>query len=122
MWFCARMLAGTATGPARSSGKYCGAAAPACRSTRFRQRSGSCRRLSYQPAERWCGRMRNIVVTGGSRGLGLGVARQLAAGGDRVIVLARKPNDELTAAIEDAKAAGQGKIQFVPFDLADIEA
>jgi len=33
--------------------------------------------------------MRNVIVTGGSRGLGLGLARRLAAAGYRVIALAR---------------------------------
>ena len=73
--------------------------------------------------------MRNVVVTGGSRGLGLGIARKLAAAGYRVIAIARKPNSELTAAIEQAGLADSGSQQssrsgpfhFVPFDLAEIE-
>ena len=43
--------------------------------------------------------MRNVIVTGGSRGLGLGIARRLATEGYRAIVIARKTNAELTAAI-----------------------
>jgi 3-oxoacyl-[acyl-carrier protein] reductase len=66
--------------------------------------------------------MRNIIVTGGSRGLGLGIARQLAAAGYRVIAVARKSNKQLTTAIEDAARAGEGELHFVAFDLSDIKA
>ena len=66
--------------------------------------------------------MRNIVVTGGSRGLGLGIARQLAAVGYRVIAVARKSNQQLASAIEEAGRAGPGKLHFVAFDLSDIKA
>jgi 3-oxoacyl-[acyl-carrier protein] reductase len=65
--------------------------------------------------------MRAIVVTGGSRGIGLGIARALAGGGDRVIVLARRESAELAAAMGEAEAAG-GAIHFVPCDLGDIAA
>ncbi|MEA2948266.1 MAG: 3-oxoacyl-[acyl-carrier protein] reductase [Alphaproteobacteria bacterium] len=66
--------------------------------------------------------MRNIVVTGGSRGLGLGIARQLAAAGYRVITVARKSNKQLASAIEDAERAELGELHFVAFDLSDIKA
>lgn len=66
--------------------------------------------------------MRTIVVTGGSRGLGLGIARQLAAGGYRVVAIARKTNKHLEAAIEEARRAEQGELHFVAFDLSDIKA
>jgi len=66
--------------------------------------------------------LRNIVVTGGSRGLGLGIARQLAAAGYRVIAVARRSNKQLTAAIEEATRAGTGELHFVAFDLSDIKA
>src|SRR6516164_5505575 len=66
--------------------------------------------------------LRNIVVTGGSRGLGLGIARQLTAAGYRVIAVARKSNKNLTAAIEEAQRAGEGELHFVAFDLSDIKA
>ena len=62
--------------------------------------------------------MRNIVVTGGSRGLGLGITRQLAGDGFHAIAVARKQSSELTAAIGDSKP---GSIDFVPFDLAEID-
>jgi 3-oxoacyl-[acyl-carrier protein] reductase len=64
---------------------------------------------------------RNIVVTGGSRGLGLGIATKLAAAGYCVIAVARKTNDKLQAAIEAAERAEAGAIHFMPFDLGEIE-
>jgi 3-oxoacyl-[acyl-carrier protein] reductase len=65
--------------------------------------------------------MRNVIVTGGSRGLGLGIGRQLSASGYRVIALARKETDALTSAIEESERANPGSFHFFPFDLANIE-
>ena len=65
--------------------------------------------------------MRNVVVTGGSRGLGLGIARKLAAEGYHVTAVARKPTDLLTAAMREAEAVNPGSFHFVPFDLAKTE-
>jgi 3-oxoacyl-[acyl-carrier protein] reductase len=65
--------------------------------------------------------MRNVVVTGGSRGLGLGIARRLAAAGYSVIGVARQKSDQLASAIEEAGRTGRGALHFVPFDLAEIE-
>src|SRR5881296_125352 len=64
--------------------------------------------------------MRNVVVTGGSRGLGLGIARRLAAAGYRAIAIARKETNQLTLAMEEAERARAGSFRFVPFDLAEI--
>ncbi|HEX4556955.1 MAG TPA: SDR family NAD(P)-dependent oxidoreductase [Xanthobacteraceae bacterium] len=65
--------------------------------------------------------MRNVLVTGASRGLGLGIARRLAATGYSVIGVARQKSDQLTSAIAEAGRAGHGALHFVPFDLAEIE-
>src|SRR5215471_5465458 len=65
--------------------------------------------------------MRNVIVTGGSRGLGLGIARKLTEAGYRAIAIARKQNSELTAAMQDAHAITPGSFQFHSFDLAEIE-
>lgn len=65
--------------------------------------------------------MRNVIVTGGSRGLGLAIARKLTGAGYRAIVIARKQNSELTAAMQEAELANPGSLHFVPFDLAEIE-
>src|ERR1700674_1957473 len=66
--------------------------------------------------------MHNVIVTGGSRGLGLGIARRLSGAGYRVIAVARKQNSELTAAMQEAELANPGSFHFVPFDLAEIES
>jgi 3-oxoacyl-[acyl-carrier protein] reductase len=65
--------------------------------------------------------MRNVVVTGGSRGLGLGIVRKLAAAGYSAVAVARQKSDQLTSAIEEAGRAKRGAVHFVPFDLAEID-
>ena len=62
--------------------------------------------------------MRNVVVTGASRGLGLAIAATLCEAGYRVIAIARSPSDELEAAAHGR--GGAGAIHFVPRDLADL--
>ena len=47
--------------------------------------------------------MRNVIVTGGEPGLGLGIARKLVETGFQVIAVARKENDELAAAMRDVE-------------------
>jgi 3-oxoacyl-[acyl-carrier protein] reductase len=64
--------------------------------------------------------MRNVLVTGGSRGLGLAIASQLAGAGYRVIAVARKSSDELSAASHAAADAGIGAIEYRALDLSDI--
>jgi 3-oxoacyl-[acyl-carrier protein] reductase len=63
--------------------------------------------------------MRNIIVTGASRGLGLAIASALANGGDRVIAVARSATAGLTAATAAVAHSGGGAIEFRPFDLTD---
>jgi 3-oxoacyl-[acyl-carrier protein] reductase len=64
--------------------------------------------------------MHNVIVTGGSRGLGLGTAVRLIRTGYRVIAIARNPNRKLTEAMQEAEAAHPESFQFVRFDLTDI--
>jgi 3-oxoacyl-[acyl-carrier protein] reductase len=66
--------------------------------------------------------MRNVIITGGSRGLGLGIARKLFESGFRAIVIARKESEGLAAAKLEAEQTRPGSLHFVPFDLADIDA
>jgi 3-oxoacyl-[acyl-carrier protein] reductase len=62
--------------------------------------------------------MLNVVVTGGSRGLGLAIARRLASAGYRAVAIARRESAALTAAMRDQSAEA---LQFRRFDLGDLE-
>jgi len=66
--------------------------------------------------------MRSVLVTGGSRGLGLAIAQKLAGTGYSVIAVARKNSKELTAAMAERERAGPGAIHFRAFDLGEIDA
>ena len=66
--------------------------------------------------------MRNVIVTGGSRGLGLEISRRLSGAGYRAIAVARKMNDELGSVIDQAEHCRSGSLSFVPFDLGHVEA
>jgi 3-oxoacyl-[acyl-carrier protein] reductase len=65
--------------------------------------------------------MRNVIVTGGSRGLGLGIAKRLTGAGYRAIAVARKETPQLTSAMEEADRDNPGSLHFVPFDLSEID-
>ena len=65
--------------------------------------------------------MHNVVVTGGSRGLGLCIAEALALSGFQVIAIARREGEQLPAARDRVAAAGRGALHFQAYDLADIE-
>jgi 3-oxoacyl-[acyl-carrier protein] reductase len=65
--------------------------------------------------------MPRVMVTGASRGLGLGIARRLAANNYCVIAVARKNSEEITAASAETERTGKGAIHFVPFDLGKID-
>ena len=65
--------------------------------------------------------MHNVVVTGGSRGLGLGIVRKLASTGYRVIAVARSESRELSEARAEIETSHPGAIVFCPFDLAETE-
>ena len=64
--------------------------------------------------------MRNVIVTGGSRGLGLAMSRALASSGYRVIAVARSSNSELTAAARQAAGDARGAIEFRACNLSDL--
>lgn len=65
--------------------------------------------------------MRNVIITGGSRGLGLGIARRLAASGYRALAIARSENEQLKSAMADAEARTSGSFHFVAFDLCNVD-
>jgi 3-oxoacyl-[acyl-carrier protein] reductase len=63
--------------------------------------------------------MRNVLVTGGSRGIGLAVANRLASSGDyNVVAIARSESNGLARVISDA---GPDRLHFRAFDLAQID-
>jgi 3-oxoacyl-[acyl-carrier protein] reductase len=66
--------------------------------------------------------LRNVIVTGASRGLGLQIATALAASGYRVLAIARSETEPLRAVIAAAAQAGRGAVQFHPFDLFETQA
>lgn len=66
--------------------------------------------------------MRNVIVTGGSRGLGLAIVRRLAEGGHKVLAVARKISDPLEEAIGQAERSGRGAIRFLALDLENVDA
>lgn len=61
-----------------------------------------------------------VIVTGGSRGLGLGIVRRLIADGYDAIAVARRMNDELACTLETAERTRPGSLRFMPFDLSDV--
>jgi 3-oxoacyl-[acyl-carrier protein] reductase len=66
--------------------------------------------------------VRNVIVTGGSRGLGLAMCVALAEAGYRVIAIARKLSPELTASADHAARSARGAIEFRACDLSNLEA
>jgi 3-oxoacyl-[acyl-carrier protein] reductase len=64
--------------------------------------------------------MRNVIVSGGSRGLGLAMAGTLAAAGYRVMAVSRSATEELEKASR-AAAAGPGAIEFRACDLSQLD-
>jgi 3-oxoacyl-[acyl-carrier protein] reductase len=66
--------------------------------------------------------MRNVVVTGGSRGLGLAIVRKLAFSGYRAIAIARSRSDQLSCAMAESKCSGRDGVAFVACDLGNIHA
>jgi 3-oxoacyl-[acyl-carrier protein] reductase len=65
--------------------------------------------------------MHNVVVTGGSRGIGLAISKRLAMAGYNVIAVARRESDELRDAIQRAIEQGAGGLHFKACDLSDID-
>ena len=65
--------------------------------------------------------MHNVLVTGGSRGIGLAIAQRLASSGYNVIAVARRESDDLRKAIGAATGQDSGRIHFRTFDLSEID-
>jgi len=65
--------------------------------------------------------MRRVLVTGGSRGLGLAIVRRLVCEGYAAVAIARSMNDQLASTIEHAERTRPGSLHFEPFDLGDVQ-
>jgi 3-oxoacyl-[acyl-carrier protein] reductase len=61
----------------------------------------------------------NVIVTGGSRGLGLAIATTLAAANYNVIAIARKETEALREAAATAEREQRGAVNFRAFDLGN---
>jgi 3-oxoacyl-[acyl-carrier protein] reductase len=66
--------------------------------------------------------MRNVIVTGGSRGLGLAISVALVAAGYQVLAIARAQTPELLAAIGSAEKSAAGRLHFRACDLSRTTA
>ena len=68
---------------------------------------------------------KTVIVTGGSRGLGLGIAIKLVSAGYQVVTIARHESEHLKCAMRRGNPGPAGSLLFRPFDLertADIPA
>lgn len=61
--------------------------------------------------------MKNVVITGATRGLGLAIVSRLLMEDYRLICVGRKPSPEFTTLCDQAP----DKIAFRPYDLSDLD-
>jgi 3-oxoacyl-[acyl-carrier protein] reductase len=66
------------------------------------------------------GEPRHVIVTGGSRGLGMGIVRAYLDAGEQVVTCARSATPEVEALAADPACAD--RFLFVPLDLKDRAA
>jgi len=66
--------------------------------------------------------MQTVIVTGGSRGLGLGIARKLVAAGYQVVAIARHESDQLACAMRQKEPGQKSSLIFKAFDLEDASS
>src|SRR5436309_6061646 len=102
-----------------SSARSCTSATRVWRRTRSLRSSASSLRSRSPLAGSWPV-MLKVIVTGGSRGLGLGIVRRLICEGYCAIAVARKMNEQLASTIEEVDRSRTGSLHFVPFDLAAV--
>jgi len=62
---------------------------------------------------------KTIIVTGGSRGLGLGIGAKLASAGYQVVAIARHESEPLKYAMRERNSCPRGSLLFRAFDLGD---
>ena len=64
--------------------------------------------------------MDSVIVTGGSRGIGLAIADRLARDGFRVVAVARGDSEARAASAARLAQQGLGSLEFRPLDLNDV--
>lgn len=64
---------------------------------------------------------RVALITGGSRGIGLGIARALAAEGLDVVICGRRPPEEVGDALDAIQKAGDGRVFYLAADISVAE-
>ena len=65
---------------------------------------------------------KTVIVTGGSRGLGLGIATRLVSAGYQVVAIARHESEQLKCAMHRKNREQESSLVFRPFDLEDTSA
>ncbi|MEO1528341.1 MAG: SDR family oxidoreductase [Planctomycetota bacterium] len=60
--------------------------------------------------------MKSVLITGGTRGLGLALTREVAGAGYHAIAAARRPSDELNSLADEDLP---GRVSFAELDLAE---
>ncbi len=63
---------------------------------------------------------RVVIVTGGSRGIGLGIARELIRDGCDVVINGRRPPEDVADTVADLKSGG-GEVLYVAADVGSAE-
>ena len=61
--------------------------------------------------------MQTVIVTGGSRGLGLGIARKLVTAGYQIVAIARRESEQLACAMRPKEPGQKTSLYFKAFDL-----
>jgi 3-oxoacyl-[acyl-carrier protein] reductase len=59
------------------------------------------------------------LVTGGTRGIGLGIARALASDGWNLALCGVRPREEVRAIVEELRAS-RGEVEYWPADIANL--
>jgi len=65
---------------------------------------------------------KTVIVTGGSRGLGLGIACKLVTAGYQVIAIARRESEQLACAMRQKEPGQKSSIFFKAFDLEETSS
>src|SRR5262245_13520855 len=97
----------------RSARRFSTGANTRLQHTRCLRWSASLSGWTSPPLANWRVPMRSVLVTGGSRGIGLAITRRLAASGNyNVIAVARRESEDLIRAIRET---GADRLHFRAF-------